>query len=102
MHIRNLCDFCTSGHPDDIKPSDLFDDFATDPQYRVLRRLLRRLGKKYGRGGQGSARWAFNKKLAHPTKIRGTKFDYTRYANRVLPVLQEVIAELERIRGPSA
>jgi hypothetical protein len=108
LHIRNLCDFCTSGRSNDIKPSDLFDDYAKDPKkYRVLRRLMRRVDKKYGkpvrkpsppRAGQGSARWAFNKKLAHPTKTRGRKFDYTRYANRVLPALQDVIAEIERIR----
>jgi hypothetical protein len=107
LHIRNLCDFCTSPKSGDIKPSDLFDNYATGPTYRVLRRLMGRVDKKYGkpvrkpspRAGQGSARWAFNKKLAHPTKTRGRKFDYTRYANRVLPALQDVIAEIERIRG---
>ena len=46
-----------------------------------------------------TARWAFNKKLAHPTKGRGASFTYTRYLNRVLPVLQDVIAEIERLRG---
>jgi hypothetical protein len=67
---------------------------------------MRRVDKKYGkagrkagpRTGQGSARWAFNKKLAHPTKGRGASFTYTRYLNRVLPVLQDVIAEIERLR----
>jgi hypothetical protein len=24
LHTRNLCDFCTSGRRNDIKPSDLF------------------------------------------------------------------------------
>jgi hypothetical protein len=99
LHTRSFCDFCTSGRSSDIKPSDLFDNYATDPQYRVLNRLMRRLDRKYARGGKGSARWAFNKKLAHPTKVRGASFNYTRYAMRVLPVLQDVIAELERIRG---
>ena len=99
LHIRNLCDFCTSRRPDAIKPSDFFDNYTTDAQYRVLRRLLRHLDKKYGRGGKGSARWAFNTKLAHPTKVRREGFNDTRYAMRVLPVLQDVIAEIERILG---
>lgn len=99
LHARNLCDFCTSPHPNNIKPSDLFfSDYATGPQYRKLRRLIGRLDKKYGKGGQGSVRWAFNKKLAHPTKGRGASFNYSRYLIRVLPVLEEVIAELESLR----
>jgi hypothetical protein len=99
LHMRNLCDFCTSIKTNDIKPSDLFDNYTTDPQYRVLNQLIRRLGKNYGKGGKGSARWAFNTKLAHPTKLRDTSFNYTRYVRRVLPVLEDVIAEIERIRG---
>jgi len=60
---------------------------------------MRRLDRKYGKGGKGSARWAFNKKLAHPAKVRIRFFVYTRYVNRVLPVLQEIISEIERLRG---
>jgi hypothetical protein len=60
---------------------------------------MRRLRKKYGKGGKGSARWAFNTKLAHPTKIRGASFDYTPYVERVFPVLEAIIIEIERIRG---
>lgn len=99
LHTRNLCDFCTSSRDDDIKPDDLFDGYASDRRYERLRRLMRRLDKKYGKGGKGSARWAFNKKLAHPTKARGTSFEYTRYLNRVDPTLQEIISEMKRLRG---
>jgi hypothetical protein len=101
LHIRNLCDFCTSPHADDIKPSDLFDNYAKDPKYKGLQRLIRRLHKKYGTNRQGCVRWAFNKKLAHLTKTRGTKFTYTRYAMRVLPVLEDVFTEIERLKGRS-
>ena len=102
LHTRNLCDFCTSKNPNDIKPSDLFDNYDTAPEYRVLRQLMRRICKKYGKSGKGSARWAFNKKLAHPTKQRGLSFNYTRYLDRVHPILQDIVAEigrLERLRG---
>ncbi len=97
LHARNLCDFCTSPKANDIKPSDLFDNYGADRTYTQLRRLVRRLDMKYGRGGKGSARWAFNKMLAHPTKSRGQSFNYTRYLNRILPALRDVIAELARL-----
>jgi hypothetical protein len=98
LHIRNLCDFCTSPHADDIKPSDLFDNYAKDPKYKGLQRLIRSLHKSTGQTAK-DVRWAFNKRLAHPTKARGTKFTYTRYAMRVLPVLEDVFTEMERLKG---
>ena len=74
LHTRNLCDLCTSSHTDDIKPSDLFDNYDTDQKYETLRGLMKRLDQQYGKG-EGSARRAFNTKLAHPTKERGESFD---------------------------
>jgi hypothetical protein len=99
LHTRNLCDFCTSPRADDIKPSDLFDNYDTHQKYETLRGLMKRLDQQYGKGDEGSARWAFNKKLAHPTKERGESFDYTPFLDRVLPVLQEIVGELETLRG---
>jgi hypothetical protein len=99
LHVRNLCDFATSKKANDIKPPDMFDNYDIDARYKQLERFRRRLDKKYGRGGKGSARWAFNKKLAHPTKVRGTHFDYTRYLSRVLPALDDFITEIESLRG---
>jgi hypothetical protein len=93
LHARNLCDFCTSPNPNDIKPSDLFDNYEKDPKYRLLRRLVRRVQQKYRKRGKGSV------KLAHPTKTRSTRFDYTRHLQRVRPALEDLIAEIERIRG---
>jgi hypothetical protein len=98
LHTRNLCDFCTSPRTNCIKPSDLFDNYNVDQKYETLRGLMKRLDQQYGRG-EGSARWAFNTKLAHPTKERRKSFDYTLFLDRVLPVLQEIIGELETLRG---
>jgi hypothetical protein len=101
LHTRNLCDFCTSRRTDDIKPSDLFDNYDTDQKYETLRRLMKCLDQQYGTSDEGSARWAFNKKLAHPTKERGEGFDYTPFLDRVVPVLQDIIVEIETLRGSS-
>jgi hypothetical protein len=101
LRIRNLCDFSTSTHSNDIKPEDLFDNYATDLKYKRLNQLVRRLDKKHWKGGQGSVRWAFNKKLAHPTKVRSASFKYARYVERVLQTLKDVIAEMERVKGRS-
>jgi hypothetical protein len=32
LHMRNLCDFCTSPNSGDIRPKDLVDNFPTDPR----------------------------------------------------------------------
>jgi hypothetical protein len=44
-------------------------------------------------------RWAFNKMPAHPAKERDTSSDYTPHLARILPVLFEIIAEIEALRG---
>jgi len=35
----------------------------------------------------------------HPTKERGTSFDYAPYLKRVLPVLGKIIAEMQALQG---
>jgi hypothetical protein len=100
LHTRNLCDFCTSKDVRDIRPSDLFDNYDTDSKYNTLKGLLQRLEQQYGRSSDKKrARWAFNTKLAHPTKERGESFDYGSLLNGVVPIIQEIIAELEILRG---
>ena len=100
LHTRNLCDFCTSTRRNDIKPSDLFDNYDADPRYKTLRELTKLLDQEYGKSDRhGDARWTFNKMLAHPTKERGTSFDYTSSLQRVAPMLHDIIRELETLRG---
>jgi hypothetical protein len=100
LHARNLCDFCTSTDARDIRPCDLFDNYDTDSKYNTLKGLLQRLETQYGRSDDKTrARWAFNKKLAHPTKERGESFDYGPLLNGVVPIVEEIIAELENLRG---
>lgn len=99
LHARNLCDFCLSSNPNDITLSDLFDNLETDSKYANLRKLKARLDKKYGRReNRRSARWAFNKKLAHPGKERSTHYNYTPRLNRVRPTIFAVIDEIESLR----
>jgi hypothetical protein len=99
LHTRNLYDFCTSKQNRDIKPSDLFDDYNTDPKYDTLKRLTKHLAQQYGNNVPGNPRWAFNKMLAHPTKERDSDFNYDPFLERVVPVLQEIIGEMETLRG---
>ena len=40
LRIRNLCDFSTSTHSNDIKPEDLFDNYAMDLKYKRLNQLV--------------------------------------------------------------
>jgi hypothetical protein len=77
----------------------LFDNYDTDPEYETLRGLIKRLDQQYGKGAPGDARWAFNKMLAHPTQERDKGFDYSPFLDRVVPVLLEIIGEIERLRG---
>jgi hypothetical protein len=94
-----LCDFCTSKNTHDIKPPDLFDNYDTDPKYDTLKGLMKRLAQQYGHNNVGDARWAFNKMLAHPTQERDEGFNYTPFLDRVLPVLDDIIGEIETLRG---
>jgi hypothetical protein len=100
LHTRNLCDFCTTRNARDITASDLFDNYDADSTFDTLKGLLQRLDQQYGKANDpSSARRAFNKNLAHPTKERSDRFDYGPFFNRVDPVLKEIIAELETLRG---
>jgi hypothetical protein len=103
LHTRNLCDFCTSKTSNDIRPQDLFDNYDTDRKYDKLKELMIRLDKKYGSSKkEGDARWAFNKMLAHPSQERNDKgFDYTPFLDLVLPLLEEIIGEIETLQGYS-
>jgi hypothetical protein len=94
-----LCDFCTSKRLNDIKPSDLFDNYDTDPKYKKLKALINCLAQQYGTDQPEHARWVFDKMLAHPTKERQKSFDYTPFLDRVRPVLQAIIGEIETLRG---
>ena len=102
LHTRNLCDLCDPrARKTDIKPSDLFDAYDTDPRCGTLKQLIKTFAQKYGENQRGHARWAFNKMAVHPTKERNTSFDYTPYLTLVLPALIEIIAEMETLRGRS-
>jgi hypothetical protein len=107
LHTRNLCDFCTTGilpsesgrerrpsmEENNIKPSDLFDEFDTAlDQYTPLEALLVRLKDEYGTNAdENSVRRAFNRRLAHPTQDREDHFEYGPFLSRVDPVLQDII-----------
>jgi hypothetical protein len=102
LHTRILCEvFLSRGiDQDDIQVSRLFPAWNTDIRYHSIKRSIDRLRKKYGSAQKsGSPCWIFNKMMAHPTARRGKSYDYTTILADLEPILQEVIAGIERLRG---
>jgi hypothetical protein len=104
LHTRNLCEIilCRPRPPsfeDDILLSDLFADWP-NPRYQKLKEMTARLDELYGsRKKQGTPCWTFNKHMAHSTTKRGHEFDYREILNELHPHIQEIIAEIQRLRG---
>jgi len=114
LHARNLCDFCSPPwRSNDLKPSDLFDNYDKAAKYTKLQGLVDGVTKAYttdscpvvmpdGSKELHSPKWAFDKKLAHPTRERGISFDYSPFMNLVVPKLRlvvDVIGSLEKADG---
>jgi hypothetical protein len=100
LHTRILCEiFLSPGRePDDIHLSQLFSDWHSSEFSRV-REIIDKLREQYGkRRWKDSPCWIFNKMMAHPTDNRSDHYDYTPILNGLRPVIQEMIAEIERLR----
>jgi hypothetical protein len=108
LHARNLCDFCRAPwQRNDIRPTDLFVQCDT-PAYNSLRTLFSDVARAYrtdahrimtvsGKTELKSPKWAFDKMLAHPTRDRGTCFDYQPFLDLVVPKLKLLIDEIGRL-----
>jgi hypothetical protein len=102
LHTRILCEvFLSRGiDQDDIQVSKLFPAWDTDNRYDSVKQSINRLRRKYGSAQRsGSPCWIFNKMMAHPTAHRGKSYDYTAILADLEPILQDVIADIERLRG---
>jgi hypothetical protein len=102
LHTRILCDVFLSKAtgPDDIQLSQLFPGLYRDIRYYKLKRKIGDLGRRYGTAQrQGSKCWIFNKMMAHPTAHRGDSYDYTAILRDLRPVIEEIIGEIESLRG---
>jgi hypothetical protein len=100
LHARNLCNFCAGPwQNDDIKPSDLFENHYISWEYIWLQKLIGDVATTYnGAAVDGkSPRWAFNKKLAHPTQDRGLGFNYEPFLKLVYPKIKLLAEEIGRL-----
>jgi len=78
----------------------LFPDWHRNSKYDRIKEIIRDLRKLYGTAQKlGSHCWVFNKMMAHPTAHRGHSYDYTEILRSLGPPIQEIIAEIELLRG---
>jgi len=93
LHTRILVDiFLSRGNKDDIRLSDLLPGFQSQ--------ALEDLRRAYGDGGMnGTPCWTLNKMLAHSTKQRRDRHDYTALLNQMHPLLAAIWAEVEQQRA---
>jgi hypothetical protein len=103
LHTRILCEvfLCRPPHwPDDILLCRLFSDWSVKARYKKIKAMIANLDKLYGPSNkQSSPCWAFNKMMAHPTSHRGTEYDYRKDLSYLRPVIQDIIVEIECLRG---
>lgn len=99
LHARQLCEIflSCSRETDNIKLAHLVPE---SEQSERLQQLIHELDRAYGKvREEESARWVFNKMLLHPTTERSDSYNYERALNSVRPILKQIIAEIESIRG---
>ena len=102
LHARILCDLFSSEskrHEDDIGFSDLFDDWETaGERYRNLKSHIAEMKSAYGtHKTENSPCWEFNKMLAHLTKERGARHIYECAIQKVAPLIEKIVSELESL-----
>jgi hypothetical protein len=96
LHARNLVEILrkTKSHKDDIVLQDLLPDWRNS---NGLVSELDSLGTAYCEDQPGTARWAFNKKLAHATLHRTDSFDYTPLLNQLDPIIISLLIEISQL-----
>ena len=102
LHTRILCDvfLSKSRGGDDIQLSHLFLDWNRNVKYDKIKEIIHDLRRLYGQAQKpGSHCWVFNKMMAHPTAHRSNSYDYTAILRSLCPVIQEIVAEIESLRG---
>ena len=94
LHLRQLCDIVLDRGKgdDDINLTDLVGKNQAPTKLEELR-------QKYGDSKTvGDPCWEINKMLVHPTKHRGSSYNYT-LINNIGPILNDVITELRKVEA---
>ena len=96
LHLRILVDILLSRGPgnDDINLTDLLPGFKSS--------LVAQLKTAYGDSKTvGSPCWHLNKRLAHPTQIRSTSYNYDHVLQALGPMVLKLLDEIAAARRVS-
>jgi hypothetical protein len=96
LHLRILVDILLSrgAGNDDIHLTDLLPGFKSS--------LVTQLKTGYGDNKTiGCPCWELNKRLAHPTQIRSTSYNYDHVLNALVPVVMRLLDEIAAARQVS-
>ena len=99
LHTRVLVDALLGRQdkPDDVTLNRLLPASASSSDLQVS---LCRLTQAYGTSDQqGKPCWTLNKRLAHLTRVRGNRFDYSALYATLDPIVGETLREVARIAG---
>jgi len=94
LHARVLVDILVprqSVRADDIRLDEILPGF----QHRSLDNLRAAYGDAKI---PGSPCWRLNKMIMHPTTMRATSHDYTNLLNKLLPLIETVLQEVDASR----
>jgi len=80
---------------DDITLRALLPEWCNSENGKIL---IEKLRNAYGkRNEKDSSCWVINKMLAHPTRWRTDRFDYSKPLRQIEPIIFEVLSEIEKV-----
>ncbi|HXQ38578.1 MAG TPA: hypothetical protein VN843_31545 [Anaerolineales bacterium] len=97
LHTRIMINILTSkgSENDDITLRGLLPEWYSSENGRTL---IGKLKNAYGkRNEKDSPCWVINKMLAHPTRWRTDRFDYSKSMRQIEPLISELLFEMGKI-----
>lgn len=97
LHTRIVSDILISkgSEKDDIVLKALLPEWCDSKEGKVL---IERLKTTYGkRDEKDSPCWVINKMLAHPTRWRKDRFDYSKFMKQIEPLIFNLLSEIEKV-----
>jgi hypothetical protein len=104
LRVRNLCEVFLPDEGkkcDDLRLSHLFTDWESDERYAAIKKTIDGLRAAYGRSSdKTSPRWNLNKRVAHPTLVRGESpgYNHAPHLKTLLPLLWDVTTQIEILK----
>ena len=89
LHTRNLCEIFLGPHKeDDIRLAYLLRGWPQHPRYTDITAMNKKLRGRY-------PRTLFNQYVMHPTRHRGTQYNYEKDLADLYPLIQDIISALD-------